>query len=68
MKDPDSINEIVGITFFSDFFNLPNRERMIPTADNIIVIESPIKLPMFAILVGCTNTIKKQVIPSASEM
>lgn len=67
-KEEERIKDIIGITFFSVFFTIPIIESTIPIPVRKNVIQSPTKLPIFAILVGVTKTIKKQIIPTIKEI
>lgn len=56
------------MVFLSDFLTRPTIDKVIPIPVSIIVIESPIKYPTFAIFVGSTKTIKKQTKPIIREI
>lgn len=67
-KDKERTNEILGIKFFSVLLAKPITDKTIPTVPIIIVTKSPIRYPTYAILVGSTNTIKKQITPTSNEI
>ncbi len=67
-KDEERMKERIGIRFFSVFLTIPIVDSTIPIPVSVNVITSPTKLPIFAILVGVTKTIKKQTIPMARDI
>ncbi len=67
-KDDERIKEIIGITFVSVFLTIPMRDSTMPVPVSKNVILSPTEFPIFAILVGVINTIKKQIMPLTKEI
>lgn len=67
-KEEERIKDMIGIVFFSVFFAIPVIESTMPMPVRESVIKSPIGLPTYAILVGVTKTMKKQMIPMIKEV
>lgn len=67
-NDEEKTKDMMEIIFFSVFFKIPMTDRTMPATVRKNVIESPVMLPIFAILIGVMKTVKKQMIPMMNEV